>query len=241
MGFDKQQKSVRGQNDGHEGPQVAAAAESSTRRNLVAVAERLFAEKGLDGVSLVEICLEADQKNRSAVQYHFGDKAGLIAAIRDKHRPAVERRRIDWLDTLEANEKASLRDFINALVYPLAEELLEPDGGASFVRVNAGLIGHPQYSPMSRDLAGSPTAARLLAHIVRTGPKLPRDTVGPRMLLVTVMLFHGLADWARLQADRQGINPTDWEVFVGNLVDSIVSVLEKPAGSRASWERRREP
>ena len=219
----------------------AALTENATRRNIVSAAERLFADKGLDGVSLVEIGLAAGQKNRSAVQYHFGDKAGLIGAIRNKHRPAIDRRRIERLDALEADEQTNLRDFVDALVYPLAEELLDPDGGASFVRVNASMIGHKQFSPMSRDLSGSATAARLLAHIVRVGPDLPPDVVGPRMLLVTVMLFHGLADWVRLQADQDIIDPAAWEVFVGNLVDSIVALLEKPAGSREYWESHDNP
>ena len=65
----------------------------ATRERIVAAAERLFAERGLDGVSLVEVGRAAGQRNRSAVQYHFGDKQGLVHAILDKHTPGIEARR----------------------------------------------------------------------------------------------------------------------------------------------------
>lgn len=64
-----------------------------TRARLIEVAERLFAERGVNGVSLREIGAEADQRNTGAVRYHFGSKAGLIDAVfRHRMEPINERR-----------------------------------------------------------------------------------------------------------------------------------------------------
>ena len=52
-----------------------------TRRLLMQAAEKLIAEKGLEQVSIREILNEAGQNNTSALQYHFGNLNGLIAAI----------------------------------------------------------------------------------------------------------------------------------------------------------------
>ena len=54
----------------------------ATRARIVSAAERLFAERGIDATTLAQINRAANQRNRSAVQYHFGNKQGVIHAIR---------------------------------------------------------------------------------------------------------------------------------------------------------------
>ena len=48
------------------------------------VALRLFAQQGVEAVSLRTINTEAGSKNKSAVQYHFGSKLGILEAIFEK-------------------------------------------------------------------------------------------------------------------------------------------------------------
>ena len=49
-----------------------------TRERLIDAAESLFAEHGIGGVSLREINRAAGARNAVAVQYHFGDREGII-------------------------------------------------------------------------------------------------------------------------------------------------------------------
>lgn len=211
-----------------------------TRQSLIAIAEQLFAKRGLDAVSLIEIGVAAGQKNRSAVQYHFGNKANLLEAIRTKHQVRIEERRAQRLDALEEVGSESLRDFVEILVYPLAEEALNPDGGAAYVRMTAELVGHPEFSPLARERTARAHPARLLGHIIRTAPRLPSRLVEPRMLLVAGMLFRGMADRSRvLTSSMKDIDPADWEGFARDLVDCIVSVLEAPASDPNDTESAR--
>ena len=53
----------------------------AARARLLDVAERLFAERGIDAVSLNSIAREANQLNASVMQYHFASKMGVIEAI----------------------------------------------------------------------------------------------------------------------------------------------------------------
>ena len=97
-------------------------ATASTRESLLLTAESLFAAHGLDGVSLKQICDVAGQANRSAIQYHFGSKQGLVDAIFEYRLPAINRRRAAMLADLEAHDRLrDARGLIEAVVVPLAE------------------------------------------------------------------------------------------------------------------------
>ena len=57
------------------------ASGESTRVMLMEVAERLFAARGIEAVSLREIQQAAGQSNTSVIRYHFGSREGLIRAL----------------------------------------------------------------------------------------------------------------------------------------------------------------
>ena len=57
------------------------ASGESTRVMLMEVAERLFATRGIDAVTLREIQEAAAQSNTSVIRYHFGSRDGLIRAL----------------------------------------------------------------------------------------------------------------------------------------------------------------
>src|SRR5579863_9921905 len=82
---------------------------AETRRRLLDSAERLFAERGLDGVSVRDIT-EAAGANTAAIHYHFGSKRDLIAAILQRRAKEHGSRRQDLLDVLQDDEEVELRD-----------------------------------------------------------------------------------------------------------------------------------
>ena len=61
------------------------AARADATGAIMRAAEQMFAERGLDGVSLREITRAVGARNTSATQYHFGDRKGLLRAIVDRH------------------------------------------------------------------------------------------------------------------------------------------------------------
>src|SRR6266702_2372929 len=61
-----------------------------TRSRILDVAEELFGEQGLDRVSIRDITRKA-KVNLAAINYHFGSKEDLIAAILEAFiRPALQ-------------------------------------------------------------------------------------------------------------------------------------------------------
>ncbi len=55
-------------------------ASADTRQRLIDASAPLFADKGFQNVTVREIC-KASNANVAAVNYHFGDKAGLYRAV----------------------------------------------------------------------------------------------------------------------------------------------------------------
>lgn len=103
-----------------------AARGSRTKKDalnrLLDAAELLFAEHGLNGVSLRQIGVAAGGGNNSVIQYHFGSKAGLIRAIIERRVESFEARRVELL--AEAKEQvgaARILALLKAVALPLAE------------------------------------------------------------------------------------------------------------------------
>ena len=142
------------------GKRASQSRSEVSRGEIIRAAERLFAERGIDSVSMVEIGQEGGQRNRSAVQYHFGDKEGVLRAIREKHQLVIEAHRIKRLDQLEASSEATLRDFVEVFVLPLAERLIEADGGVAYVRIGAKQLLDAPRTSGPRCLAGARARGR---------------------------------------------------------------------------------
>jgi AcrR family transcriptional regulator len=208
----------------------------ATRARIVSAAERLFAERGIDATTLAEINRAANQRNRSAVQYHFGNKEGVIHAILDKHTPGIELRRHAMLDEIEMYDEPGLRALAEALVLPVAEKLDDPDGGRAFLRLNAQLIGHPSFPLLSLHAQRINRGAdRLNRLIVATVPHWPEALWVPRWLLLIGLLFHGMADYARLlEASGASGEAPPRGLFVNNLIDSVIAILEAPISSETA-------
>jgi AcrR family transcriptional regulator len=110
---------------------------TDTRERILRAAEELFAERGIDGVSLREINRAAGQSNTGAVQYYFGDRISLVVAVIARHRRADEIRRHTLLDEYERNGRRDPRNLAGALVLPLAANLRDPDGGRAYLVISA--------------------------------------------------------------------------------------------------------
>src|SRR6516165_4482043 len=77
----------------------------ATRERLIHTAERLFAERGINGVSLREIGQAAGQRNNGAIEYHFGSRENLLAAVYASRATRLNGRRLQLLQDLRDEGK----------------------------------------------------------------------------------------------------------------------------------------
>jgi len=165
-----------------------------TREVLVSTALQLFAERGIDAVSLAEINRAAGQRNATATHYHFGGKAGLVQAIFDKHRARVNRIREAMLAALP--EQASPAQVIALLIVPLAEQVRDADGGVHYLQFLAQLMNQSGLSSAERDRHDSEVLREQRRRFQELLSPLPEAVRTLRMDFVVAMVFNSLARYA---------------------------------------------
>ncbi|MGH7858023.1 MAG: TetR/AcrR family transcriptional regulator, partial [Candidatus Binatia bacterium] len=121
---------------------VGASPGARTRSALLERGALLFARYGVTGVTTRQLHDAIGSRNESALHYHFGDRAGLVAEIVRLHVEAVEARRALLVDEIVlAAGTADIRSLVNALAAPMADDLQTPLGRAH-LRIVAQL-SHP--------------------------------------------------------------------------------------------------
>lgn len=195
------------------------ASEDTTKGRIVAAAEVLFAQEGINGVSLRRINKEAQARNVNAVQYHFGDRKGLLRAVLAKHEATVDEVRHRLLDEYEASGSGNLRLLADAWVSPLAMKLSDPAGGPAFLRIYGEVISRPQHVPRPPlDLHKSVLRWRALVE-----PILPYDSLRMHRRL-TAMRFGAIE-----LASRAASGPhRDNRLFISYVVDVVAGILLIP-------------
>jgi AcrR family transcriptional regulator len=199
-----------------------------TRARLIEAGERLFAEHGIDAVSLREITRASGARNAVALQHHFGDRAGLLGAILAKHHDRVETRRHVLLDQYEAAGARDERALAGALVRPLAACLQDADGGGAYLRIYSDLVNRPRPvglpEPGLRDAGGARDSMerwRALAEPVIPAAAARVHRRFSALLYVTVEL----ARCARLE------RPEDAAVITSQVIDVACAILTAPVSA----------
>ena len=167
--------------------------ERSAAELLVDTAERLIGDLGLDAVSLRQISRAAGQGNNYAVQYHFGDLAGLIRAIHDRRLPEVERRRAALLAELRGQGRlADTRALTEVLYLPLIE-LRAADGERRFARFILAMLSLPDVERFGEGLVDlMPSAMEALEMLRGLHPAMSMELILERQRLIAIMVLTSL-------------------------------------------------
>lgn len=192
------------------------------------VAERLFAERGIEAVSLRTINAEAGY-SVAALHYHFGTRDGLVRALLERAQPPMLRARAALLAPLKIQAAAPLEAIVDALVRPLTAGMRD-DFPASLARLRFLVRLSFDRSPyLTRTLEESLAVFRPLLR--RALPQLDVRSLTRRWLLAVDLAQQALAnagvhlDCAPGEAPR----PVDLEHFVRQLVLFITAGLRTSA------------
>ncbi|MCB1843311.1 MAG: TetR/AcrR family transcriptional regulator [Halioglobus sp.] len=215
-----------------ESTSAAGARSARTRARFIAAAERLFAEHGVNGVSLSEITLAAGQKNRSALQYHFGNRDGLLQAIIDTHAEAVNALRRDYMNGPALRDCAPAKAAARGLIVPLARYIIARPAGAHYVKILSQLAAtnSPLVNPATRSGINFQDEAQLHATMRAALSHLNREEAQRRLFVAISLSFHGLADVCRVHAAPDiAAALTERDALFKQLALAVETLLSAPA------------
>jgi AcrR family transcriptional regulator len=216
--------------------QAQQSPRDDVRARLIAAAEELFERSGLDSVSLREVTIAAGATNASAINYYFGDRAGLVRAVLEKHHAAVEARRHALLDEYEDAGRDDLRALSAALVKPFAAELSVP-GGAGYMQVEADVINRP-LPILAEDALSNPKESVTRWRVLVGGLIDAEAAKLHRRFFAVQFTLTALARRAHSANPARG----DDRVYVNHLIDMVTAMLAAPVSDetqRARARRRR--
>jgi AcrR family transcriptional regulator len=205
-----------------------------TRQRIKVAAQKLFAQRGIDGVSVRDIVAEAGQRNNGSLNYYFRTKEALVRELILEGGRLIDESRNEYLDRLEAEGGPhTVREVIEALVFP-AIGLAEADQEeGTYIRFITMLEMH--HRKLFRGLADRKSSKswntgyrRCLKHLVRLMPKTPPDLLNQRLVFLGLFLNASLSmREAALEQQSQPHHFWGQRHTLPNLIDTMQAIIEQ--------------
>lgn len=165
----------------------------TTKDRLLDAAERLFAEKGFDAVSVRELAAAADA-NVAAVNYHFQGKENLIAEVIRRRFIAQRDRSLASLAAAVAagGERPALDMIIRAIVGSYLEGALATRGGAGVMALIAREmhVSAPAHQVSAFAEMIAPVFAAFSAAMLRARPSLRAEEANWLIASIVGQIHH---------------------------------------------------
>lgn len=192
----------------------------STRDVLMDTAELLFAEHGVQGAATREIVEAANQRNASAITYHFGSRENLLLEILARRGAPIDAARAALRSAL--GDDPAPRELVRCLVEPYAGEL-GSRGGRAYLRIVAQLRGRFASWRVESDEATTVSLASILAELesCSRGPAEVREA----HLLGMITLLTGLVAERAQAIDRDRGPALCHEEFCREVTSMCTAVL----------------
>lgn len=159
------------------------------RELLVDAALRLFADEGVDAVSIRAVNREAGL-GPASMHYHFGTKDALVDAVVHLHGDRIAEA-ITALghELLATSNKVSARDIVTMFAAPYLDLISEhPESGHNWVKLVAQLV---QSDPERVDSSATDKVARAAA--ARVYPDVPPKEINRALRMCFLLLVTQLA------------------------------------------------
>ena len=211
---------------------------SDTREQLLAAAERLFAERGFAGVSVRMIAAEAGV-NWSLVGYYFRGKDGLLAEVYRRHCVTLNAERSRLL-TEARRSGLQLESVVEAFVRPALTEIRGGDGQNQYSRLRAMLAAEaaPLFTQLVADNFDQ-SSRTFVAALRECLPELPADEVLWRFHFMLGTIYYSASSPQRIKTFSGGrCDPGDVEATVRHLVPFLATGFRSAAVDASALRRR---
>ena len=203
--------------------------EDGTRERILRTAERLFAERGFNGVSVRELAAAA-QANIASIGYHFDSKEGLLSEVYRRHcEPLIAERLRGLKAAARRRGRARVAAIIEAFIRPALQQV-EAEDGATFIRLRAVLSG--ENSALLEKLVAEnfdQSSTAFIDELCECLPHLSRTDVCWRFHFLLGTIYYTAAGPHRIAAFSHGrCDPSDTEAVIKELVPFMTRAFYAP-------------
>lgn len=194
---------------------MARSGEES-RTALLDAAEQLFAVHGIETASLRDISIAAGQRNNSAAQYHFVDRAGLVAAVFTRRMNDINEHRLQMIADIDAQGvQRDVPALVAALMVPLIEYVTSHEGwyGRFLLRTQFDQFAKLVKNPLPVSVPVIEITRRLSEILTELPPRIRRARIEQMMTHYIGVVADW--EWARDQGSTR-LSPTE-------LVDDVLA------------------
>ncbi len=214
--------------------------EDGTRERILRTAERLFAERGFNGVSVRELAAAA-QANIASIGYHFDNKEGLLSEVYRRHCEPMIAERLRGLEAASRlRGRARVAAIIEAFIRPALRQV-EVEDGATFIRLRAVLSG--ENSALLEKLVAEnfdQSSTAFIDELCECLPHLSRTDVCWRFHFLLGTIYYTAAGPHRISAFSNGrCDPSDTEAVIKELVPFMTRAFHAPPQKRHRAAHRR--
>ena len=200
-----------------------------TRARLKEAAQRLFAERGIDGVSIDQILAAAGQRNKASLHYHFGTKLDLVRELVIDGAKVIDEKRQAMVDRLEQDGQLTARKLMEALVLPVLE-LYSVTAQATYVRMIANLqLSNRAFLREALADTWNMGYRRCMEHMARIVTHVPQPILEQRLSVSSIAGNAILAAWESSRDQGSEDNAFWSPVFtLENVLDTLVAIICAP-------------
>lgn len=210
---------------------LSAEPDVSTRERLIQSAERLFARRGFDGVSVRDIASDA-KANSALVGYYFGGKEGLLAEVYMRHCAPLKKERARLLAACNAQHRIpTLEEVLEAFIRPSLEATRDENGGASFSRLRA-ILSAENSSLLEQLVAQNfdDSSKVFVKALCKCLPELSREDVLWRFHFLLGAIYYTATGPHRIKTLSKGrCDPSDPAATTQELIPFIAAGFRAPA------------
>ena len=208
----------------------------NTKKQILNAAEKLFAEHGIEAVSLRSIISEAGV-NLAAIHYHFGSREGLVEAVFKRRVGPVNEERLVLLDELEARGgPIEIEDVLRALFGPAIRLSQDARRGQTFLRICGRFFAEPGDSmrPMFESLFRE-VIERFTGAFHRALPHLTLTELFWRTHFAVGAMVHTMLDSRRLMQISGGLCDTgNTDEVIDRMVRFAAAGFKAPVNKEAN-------
>lgn len=208
----------------------------TSREKLIQSAERLFAERGFDGVSVRDIANDA-KVNSALIGYYFQNKEGLLAEVYTRHCEPLKRDRVRLLAGFTANGKlANLEQILEAFIRPSLQAVQGSEQGRSFSRLRAILSA--ENSLLLEQLVAKTfdeSNRSFIDALSKCLPELTREDVFWRFHFLLGGIYYTATGPHRIRSLSKGkCDPADPEATTKELIVFAAAGFKAPSSAKGT-------